>query len=86
MHACGYVHTDIRWSNIVLMDNNDWMLIDCYDACMLSDKRSLLQRAEGKGLMSGSWSERKDLAQLAGLGTDSPTALVHVQRNNCNLQ
>ena len=68
MHTKGYVHTDIRWSNIVLKDNDDWMLIDCYESCKLTDESELRKRATARNVIGRNWSKLDDLAQLAQLG------------------
>lgn len=70
MHECGYVHTDIRWANVVLLENNDWMLIDCYDVCKLDDENGLRERATSRKVMDRPWSSRDDLCQLARLCTE----------------
>ena len=67
MHAAGYVHTDIRWRNIVLLDNDDWLVIDCYDACPLSDDALLGQRALARSVTGCKWRVRDDLDQISRL-------------------
>lgn len=64
MHMAGYVHTDIRWSNVVLLDNDNWLVIDCYDACLLSDDSMLRQRAVARGVTGTKWRVRDDLNQI----------------------
>ena len=64
IHQCGYVHTDIRWSNIVQVDDG-WVLIDCYDACELTDCDGLRQRAVDRSITDHSWNSSDDLRQLA---------------------
>jgi len=67
MHDQGYVHTDIRWPNIVLMDDGNWMLVDCYEACKLNDSKGLLKIAVDRRLPNCSWRKHEDMVQLAGL-------------------
>jgi hypothetical protein len=70
IHEHGYVHTDVRWANIVLLDNDDWMLIDCYEVCKLTDADGLRARATARGLSVTSWRCADDISQLVKLGTD----------------
>jgi hypothetical protein len=70
IHQHGYVHTDVRWSNIVLLDNDDWMLIDCYEVCKLADEDGLRARATARGLSVQFWSCGDDISQLVRLGTE----------------
>jgi hypothetical protein len=58
------VHTDIRWSNIVQVDDG-WVLIDCYDACALTDLDGLKRRAVDRRITDHSWNLSDDLRQLA---------------------
>lgn len=44
LHQCGYVHCDVRWSNLVFL-NDSWYLIDCEYACKLTDTIALLDRS-----------------------------------------
>lgn len=44
LHLCGYVHCDVRWSNLVFL-NDSWYLIDCEYACKLTDNMALLDRS-----------------------------------------
>ena len=68
MHTAGYVHTDIRWSNIVLLDNNDWLVIDCYDACLLLSNGAMLrERAVARDVTGREWGVRDDLDQISRL-------------------
>ena len=70
IHECGYVHTDVRWSNITLMDNDDWMLIDCYEVCKINDAVGLRERATTRGLLDRPWACCDDLNQLIRLGAE----------------
>jgi hypothetical protein len=67
MHKVGYVHTDIRWSNVVLLDNDDWLVIDCYDACLISDSSMLRERAVARGVTGREWRVSDDIAQISRL-------------------
>lgn len=44
LHRIGYVHCDIRWSNIVEC-NSEWILIDCEFACHLNESDLLMERS-----------------------------------------
>jgi hypothetical protein len=70
LHKLGYVHTDVRWSNIVLLDNDDWMLIDCYEVCLLSDSNALKARAQARNVTTHAWGVYDDLRQLSVLCED----------------
>jgi hypothetical protein len=70
LHERGYVHSDIRWSNIVLLNNGDWMLIDCYDVCQLSDNDALWSCAKSRNVTTHAWSVHDDLLQLSQLCKD----------------
>jgi hypothetical protein len=70
LHKKGYVHTDIRWSNIVLLDNDDWMLIDCYEVCLLSDNDALKACAQARNVTTHAWGVHDDLRQLSVLCGD----------------
>jgi hypothetical protein len=72
MHSAGYVHTDIRWSNIVQLNNDDWLVIDCYDACALSDDRMLRARAASRNVTGRPWGTGDDLKQIAVLVDNFP--------------
>jgi uncharacterized membrane protein len=39
LHQLGFMHTVIRWSNIVDGLGGEWYLIDCYYVCKTSDKQ-----------------------------------------------
>ena len=70
IHGCGYVHTDVRWSNIVLLDTGDWMLIDCYEVCKLDNEDGLRDLAIARGQLDRSWGCCDDISQLVKLGGD----------------
>ena len=70
LHELGYVHTDIRWSNIVLLNNDDWMLIDCYEVCLLSDNAALMSCAAARNVTTHAWGVHDDLLQLSQLCRD----------------
>jgi hypothetical protein len=44
LHQCGYVHCDVRWSNLIVLDGR-WYLIDCEYACKLNENDALLERS-----------------------------------------
>ena len=87
MHACGYVHTDIRWSNIVLLVNDDWLLIDCYEVCLLSNIAELQNRSAARHVTSHAWGPRDDLNQVAELlvGFDQPALQAVIASENVTL-
>ena len=70
LHKEGYVHTDIRWSNIVMLDDDDWMLIDCYEVCLLSDNDALKACARARKVTTHAWGVHDDLRQLSVLCED----------------
>ena len=52
------------------MDNDSWMLIDCYEVCKLNDAIGLRERATNRGLSDRSWACCDDLNQLIRLGAE----------------
>jgi hypothetical protein len=75
LHSLGYLHTDIRWPNVVCHDGS-WYLIDCYDFCKTVD---LARRRTVKGLrraayLSSSleWQPADDLCQIVKLLDENP--------------
>jgi hypothetical protein len=44
LHACGYVHCDVRWSNVIAVDD-DWYVIDSVEATRLDDVASLMAKS-----------------------------------------
>jgi hypothetical protein len=57
IHALGWLHTDIRWRNVVKITDVDWCVIDCYNACKASS-----QDAKNNNLNLG--TDRNQVAQL----------------------
>jgi hypothetical protein len=73
LHFLGYFHTDIRWPNVVLHENA-WILIDCYDFCAATDHDRLVatkRRRFAGAEEEAEWCAADDLLQviaLAGAG------------------
>jgi tRNA A-37 threonylcarbamoyl transferase component Bud32 len=68
LHQMGYVHTDIRWFNIVEVMCGDWYLIDCYYVCKSNDKQMCARRALERGGTGGQpWTKQADLRQICDL-------------------
>lgn len=74
LHDCGYVHCDVRWSNIITF-NNQWFLIDCEYVCRLDDEGGLRSRSsimKRKYVRDNSkpWDSSFDMYQIALLFED----------------
>jgi hypothetical protein len=67
MHSIGYFHTDIRWPNIVRVDNH-WVVIDCYYVCHSGDHTMRMQRATERHRTDvAEWGVRQDIDQILQL-------------------
>lgn len=88
LHDLGYVHCDVRWSNIIVVFDN-WFLIDCEYACSLTETSLLLTRSactiKKRYVLdvSAPWSPLFDLFQigmlLADINFDLNSDLVHLR-------
>ena len=68
IHAHGYFHTDIRWPNIIQLDNGDWCVIDCYEVCYQNEHELRAERAVSRQLVNvQEWSARDDIQQIIRL-------------------
>ena len=70
LHALGYLHTDIRWFNVVLVGNDSWVLIDCYDFCEATDRDELVKiktRRTAGTVVGTEWCAADDLGQVISL-------------------
>ena len=76
LHALGYCHCDIRWSNIVWTESEGWFLIDCTLATSLTDTERLREMSSiirSRYVFDSAlpWSPRHDMFQLGRLLCDS---------------
>jgi len=65
IHERGWMHTDIRWSNIVKIDYHIWYLIDCYEACREGSHHA--QKRGEQAHLGHSWTIRDDRNQIGTL-------------------
>ena len=84
LHDIGYIHTDIRWSNMVITMERTWSLIDFTRFCFKSGETTLRRQrvtsfrshqdhAIRRCLMpygGGEWTPRHDLYQVGRLITE----------------
>ena len=75
LHALGFCHCDIRWSNIVWTESG-WHLIDCTFATSLANSARLQHMSstiKARYVFNGSapWNQRYDFFQIGQLLSDS---------------
>lgn len=62
IHRRGWMHSDIRWPNIVKVSEDAWYVIDCYNACKVNSPE-----AQARQTNDHPWSTQDDQNQVAGL-------------------
>ena len=82
LHALGYCHCDIRWSNIVWTESEGWVLIDCTFATLLTDAERLREMSsiiQSHYVFDSAlpWSPRHDMFQFGRLLCDSEIGATH---------
>lgn len=76
LHRVGYVHCDIRWSNIIFHKEN-WYLVDCTSAQSLKDeeglRKNIVKQIKSRYIFQSEteWTPRCDLYQVGLLIEDS---------------
>jgi hypothetical protein len=63
IHAKDWMHTDIRWANIVKISENNWCVIDCYFACKVGSQQAITRASMARAV----WTKADDIAQIVQL-------------------
>ena len=74
VHHQNWLHTDIRWSNIVKLADDNWFVIDCYNACEIGSNQAI--ETGGTHGLTGPWSPIDDRRQIVN------NLINRVQRGN----
>lgn len=62
VHSVGWLHTDIRWANIIKRTDSNWVVVDCYDACEInSAEAAAIAQVRN---VAAPWTTQHDRAQI----------------------
>ena len=72
LHANGYLHTDVRWSNIVCVRDGQWYVIDCTNFVRVDDPEEVRMMASSRchdefRLDMSPWSAKHEFFQIGRL-------------------
>jgi len=72
LHTKGYLHTDVRWSNVVWVRDHQWYVIDCTNFVRIDDTEEIRSSASTRCLSQyrineSPWSVKHELFQVGRL-------------------